>query len=162
MVHDDTRYIKPELQDFLLTDITSKELRNIAETMEVDYLGPATFPGTFPVVGIIKYQNHRLMVSLVCRRRTSKDAPSVNIIFLIDTGSPVTYLGHEAMEALIGQDSHVPQSLYVNIHSENVVQAHLSPNSSHFANVNVLGMDFLERNRVFPVPDWKNRAFMLQ
>ncbi|OAJ44153.1 hypothetical protein BDEG_27419 [Batrachochytrium dendrobatidis JEL423] len=126
-------YIKPDLQDLLLTDITAKELRVIAETMEVDYLGPAVFPGTFPAMGNIKGQNYRLMVPLVCRRRTTKDVPSVNIIFLIDTGSPVTYLCHEAMEVLIGKDSHLPQSLYVKIHSEEAIEAHLSPKGSHFA-----------------------------
>ncbi|KAJ3030873.1 UNVERIFIED_CONTAM: hypothetical protein HDU68_007516 [Siphonaria sp. JEL0065] len=74
-------YIKPDLQDLRLTDVTAKELRVIAEAMDVDYLGPAAFPGTFPAVGRIKGQNHRLMVPLVCRRQTTKDVPSVNIIF---------------------------------------------------------------------------------
>jgi hypothetical protein len=45
------------------------------------------------------------------------------IIFLIDTGSPFTYLCHEAMEVLIGKDYHPPQSLYVKIHSERVIEA---------------------------------------
>ncbi|TPX47617.1 hypothetical protein CcCBS67573_g10238 [Chytriomyces confervae] len=144
------------------TSPLSNELRVIAETMEVDYLGPAAFPGKFPAVGRIKGQNHRLMVPLVCRRQTTKQAPSVNIIFLIDTGSPVTYLCHEAMEALIGKDSHLPQSLYVKIHSEEAIETHLSPKGSHFVDVNVLGMDFLAKNRVFPIPDWTNGTFILQ
>ncbi|KAJ3025494.1 UNVERIFIED_CONTAM: hypothetical protein HDU68_007089 [Siphonaria sp. JEL0065] len=159
---DPPGYIKPDLQDLLLTDITAKELRVIAETMEVEYLGPAAFPGIFPAVGRIKGQNHRLMVSLVCRRQTTKQAPAVNIIFLIDTGSPVTYLCHEAMEALIGKDSHLPQALYVEIHNEKAIEAHLSPKGSHFADVNVLGMDFLADNRVFPVPNWDEKTFILQ
>ena len=162
LVMDAPGYIKPELQNFLLTDITAKELRVIAAELEVDYLGPAAFPGTFPAVGDIRGLNHRLIVSLVCRRQTTKQATSVNIIFLINTGSPVTYLCHEAMEALIGKDSHPPQTLYVKIHSEQTILARLSPKGSHFADVNVLGMDFFAKNRMFPIPNWDQKSFILQ
>jgi hypothetical protein len=161
---DPPGYIKPDLQDLLLTDITAKELRVIADELEVDYLGPAAFPGTFPAIGNIKGQNHRLMVPLVCRRRTTKpkDVPSVNIIFLIDTGSPVTYLCQEAMEALIGKGSHLPQALYVEIHSEKAVEAYLSPKGSHFTDVNVLGMNFIMDNEVYPRLDFVKKTFILQ
>ncbi|KAJ2989791.1 hypothetical protein HDV02_004772, partial [Globomyces sp. JEL0801] len=159
---DPPGYIKPDLQDLLLTDITAKELRVIAAELEVDYLGPAAFPGTFPAVGDIRGDNHRLMVPLVCRRRAQKEAPARNIIFLLDTGSPSTYLCQEAMEALIGKDSPLPQTLWVHIHSQEAILTHLSPKGSHFADVNVLGMDFLARNRVFPIPDWVNSTFILQ
>jgi hypothetical protein len=155
-------YIKPSLQDFLLTDIGAKELREIGKVMEVEYLGHASFPGTFPVEGTIWDPNHRLMVNLVCRRQTKSDAPSCNIIFLIDTGSPSTYLCQEAMESLIGKDCNIPQTLFVEIHSEEAIQTHISPNDSHFAEVNVLGMDFLYNNRVFPVPNWMKMTFSLQ
>ena len=102
---DSPGYIKPSLQDLLLTDIDSKELRIIAAAIELEYLGPASFPGSFPVEGTIWAPNHRLMVNLACRRRTKSDSPTRNIIFLVDTGSPVTYLCQEAMESLIGKDS---------------------------------------------------------
>ena len=159
---DPPGYIKPDLQDLLLTDITAKELRVIAEAMEVDYLGPAAFPGTFPAMGRIWIPNHRLMISLVCRRQTTKEAPARNIIFLIDTGSPSTYLCQEAMEALIGKDSHLPQSLWVRIHSEKAILSHISPKGSHFADVNVLGMDFIVENRVYPRLDFDEKTFILQ
>jgi hypothetical protein len=162
LIMDPPGYIKPVLQDFLLTDITAEKLQDIAYLLDVDYLGPAAFPGTFPAMGFIGARNNRLMVSLVCRHQTSEDVPSVNIIFLINTGSPVTYLCHEAMEALIGKDSHVPPSLYVEIHSEKVIEAYLSPKGSHFADVNVLGMDFLVKNRVYPRLDFDRDTFTLQ
>jgi hypothetical protein len=159
---DPPGYIKPDLQDLLLTDITAKELRVIAAELEVDYLGPAAFPGTFPAIGRIRGQNHRLMLSLVCRSRTTKEAAARNIIFLIDTGSPSTYLCQEAMEALIGKDSHLPQTLWVRIHSEKAILSHLSPKGSHFADANVLGMDFLSQNRVYPRLDFDEETFTLQ
>ena len=96
-------YIKPDLQDFLLTDIN---VRVIATKLEVDYLRPAAFPRTFPVMGRIQAPNHRLMAPLVCRRQVlkPKQVSSVNNIFVINTVSPVTYICQEAMEALIGKD----------------------------------------------------------
>ena len=158
---DPPGYIKPSLQDLLLTDIDTKVLREIARTMEVEYLGHASFPGSFPVEGRIWVPNHRLMVNLVCRRQTKSDSPTRNIVFLIDTGSPVTYLCQAAMESLIGKGCNLPQTLFVEIHTEEVIQTHISPKESHFAEVNVLGMDFLCKNRVFPVPNWSKETFNL-
>jgi hypothetical protein len=50
-IMDPPGYIKPDLQDFLLTDITAERLQDIAYELEVDYVGPAAFPGTFPAMG---------------------------------------------------------------------------------------------------------------
>ena len=158
---DPPGYIKPSLQDLLLTDINAKELREIARTMEVEYLGHASFPGSFPVEGRIWVPNHRLMVNLVCRRQTKSDSPTRNIVFLIDTGSPVTYLCQEAMESLIGKDCNLPQTLFVKIHSDKAILTHLSPKDSHFSDVNVLGMDFIVKNRVYPRLDFDEETFTL-
>jgi hypothetical protein len=91
LIMDPPGYIKPVLQDFLLTDITAEKLQDIAYQLDVDYLGPAAFPGTFPAMGSIGARNNRLMVSLVCRHQTSEDVPCVNIIFLINTGASRRY-----------------------------------------------------------------------
>ena len=64
-------YIKPSLQDLLLTDITAKELLNIAKRLGVEYLGKAEFPGVFPVNGSVEGVNKRLMVNLVCKRQST-------------------------------------------------------------------------------------------
>jgi hypothetical protein len=65
------------------------------------------------------------------------------------------------MEALIGKDSHVPPSPYVKIHSEKVKEANLSPKGSHFVDVNVLGMDFIVKNGVYPRLDFDRDTFTL-
>ena len=156
---DPPGYFKPDLQDLLLTDINAKELERIAKNMQVEYLGSAVFPGTFPAQGVITGQHFRLMIPLVVRRTSSKVVPAVNIVFLIDTGSHFTYICQEAMEALIGTESVVPERLSVQIHLENAIEVYLSPKSSHFADVNVLGMDFIMENRVFPQVDFKTKTF---
>jgi hypothetical protein len=161
-IHDPPGYIKPSLQDMLLTDITAEELLIVAERLGVEYLGPApTFPVSFPVDGEIYGPNKRLMVNLACRRRRTNTS-AINVIFLINTGSPASYLSAKAMEALIGNtESHLPQQLPVMIHSDNVITCHLSPHDKHFANVNVLGMDFLSKNLLSLSMNYEKETFQL-
>jgi hypothetical protein len=145
-IHDPPGYIQPSLQDLYLTDMTAEELLSVAQVLGVGYLSStATFPGSFPVDGEIYGLNNRLMMNLVCRRR-GRDTPAIHVIFLIDTGSPVSYLSEKAMEALMGNPaSHVLQ-LQVLVHSKQVIRCYVSPRDKHFADVNVLGMDFLVAN----------------
>jgi hypothetical protein len=148
-IHDPPGYIEPSLQDMLLTDITAEKLLSVAEVLGVGYLSPAAkFPGSFPVDGEIYGPNNRLMINLFCRRRGGNTQP-INVIFLIDTGSPISYLSEKAINALIeNPGSHLPEQLPVMIHSKEVMKCYLSPRDKHFADVNVLGMDFLIVNRL--------------
>ncbi len=161
-IHDPPGYIKPSLQDMLLTDITAKELLKIAEILEVDYLGPAAeFPGSFPTSGFIYGNNNRLMVSLSCRRKKDDSKP-INIIFLINTGSPNTFLCEKAMQALVGKPGcNISEIMTVMIHSDTVITCHLSPHDKHFADVNVLGMDFLSKNLLSLSMDYDGESFQL-
>lgn len=83
------------------------------------------------------------MVNLACRRRGTNTS-GINVIFLIDTGSQPSYLSAKSMEALIANTgSYLPQQLPFMIHSKKALVCHLSPHYKHFADVNVLGIDFL-------------------
>ena len=101
------------------------------------------------------------MINLVCQRQTKSDSPTRNIIFLVDTGSPVTYFCREAMESLIEKDCNIPETLFVRIQSEKAIRVHISPRNSHFSDVNVLGMDFIVKNRVYPRLDFDEETFTL-
>ena len=118
---DPPGYIKPSLQDLLLTDITAEELLNIAESLGVEYLGKAEFPGVFPVNGSVEGVNKRLMFNLVCKRQSRSPSPSINVVFLIDSGSPVSYLSENAFKALLPPDSNIPESLKVRIQTERLL-----------------------------------------
>ena len=154
--------MKPSLQDMLLTDITAEELLKIAERLGVDYLGPAAeFPGSFPTSGKIHGNNKRLMVSLSCRRE-GKNSKAINIIFLIDTGSPNTFLSDKAMEALVGKPGcNIGTMMGVRIHTKKVIECHLSPHDKHFADVNVLGADFLVENGLTLKANYSNKICTL-
>jgi hypothetical protein len=68
----------------------------------------------FPVEGVIYGENDRLMVCLPCRR-VKKSAATVNVWFLIDTGSYPSFLAKKTIEALIRDDDPVPDALRIAI-----------------------------------------------
>lgn len=51
LLMDPPGFIRPDVQNFTSTEITPEVLRLIAKVLEVDYLGRAVYPGTFPVRG---------------------------------------------------------------------------------------------------------------
>jgi hypothetical protein len=100
------------------------------------------------------------MVNLVCRRVSFKNA--INIIFLVDTQSPVTYLSAAAYKALSGKESIIPESLHIQIQVEDVLMTFLSPKNSHFSDVNVLGMDFLAEQGLSIITHFSRKEFELK
>jgi hypothetical protein len=86
----------------------------------------------------------------------------IDIIFLIDTGSPNTLLLDKAMEALVGKPGcNIGSTMDVMIHSDTVITCHLSPHDKHLWDVNVLGMDFLSENLLSLSMDYKHNSFQL-
>ena len=125
-------------------------------------MSPATtFPGSFLVHGEVIGPNKRLMVNLACRRR-GRNTQAINVIFLINTGSPASYLLAKAMEALIGNtESHLPQQLPVMIQSLKNIECHISPCDKHFANANVLGANFLVKHGLTLKANYTSDIFTL-
>lgn len=79
----------------------------IAPRFGLEHLSPAAAPAVWPPPATIAGQAHRLVV---CLPTSTYRGPYVNIVYVIDTGSPVTYLSRSALDAL-GVDaaaSHVP------------------------------------------------------
>ena len=154
---DPPDYIAPDQQDLMLTDITSEILHSNKCTVSIgrgnEYLSEASpFPLEWPATGVIYGYNQRLMISLPCRRgRPDRGYKVLNVFFLVDTGSPCSYLCQEAMTALIGNPTcALPEQLSVVIQDESFQMAfHMSPLGTKeapgkFHDVNVLGMDFLQ------------------
>ncbi len=118
-------------------------LGDVAELLAAEYLGLTENTTRFPLFGILYGPHHRVMVNLICRKASSKKTHRMlNIIFLCDTGMPISYLSEQAMSALIGNSDHIPKVLRVSLGTPHH-DFQLSPRASHFAEVNVLGMDFL-------------------
>ena len=143
---DSPTYVIPDEQDLLLTDVTDAELfGNVGELLGIQYLSEEPCLNTdMNLRGIIFGQNKRLMISLLCKRKSS--TTWANIFFLVDTGSPHTYLAPSAINKLAGAGNNICKTLNTLIHSETVcIECYLSPQDKHFKDVNVLGMEAMSK-----------------
>ena len=151
ILHDNPDYISPDQQDILLSDVTSEKLHSvISEELEATYLSPASENQKSPLWGLIYGYNKRLLVNVVTRRRSRRidgpKYPAFNVTFLCGTGSPSTHICAEAMTVLLGTSKNdvLPNTVAVQLADfPFTVEAHLSPNPSHYRDVNVIGMDVL-------------------
>lgn len=149
-------YIDPQLQDLLLTDITKDLLVDIAHRFGVSYLADASTAPSYPVVGKVIGGNNRAVFNLV----VSLGRRSKNVIFILDTGSPCTYLSTSPLHAL-GCTDVVPVSLDAEVHGH-CIAVNPSPATSHFADVNVLGMNFIFEGRLKLVIDGRRRQATIE
>ena len=143
---DSPTFVAPNEQDLLLTDVTEAELfGNVGELLGVQYLSETPHLAQLSVLkGIVFGQNKRLMINLQCKRKASMNW--VNIFFLVDTGSPYTYLAPGAIDKLAGGANNICRTLNALVHNESVcIECHLSPQDKHFKDVNVLGMEAMSK-----------------
>ncbi|KAG7355281.1 hypothetical protein IV203_004637 [Nitzschia inconspicua] len=150
---DPPDYIAPELQDMMLTDITSAKLHDQVATNDIGrgkpYLSPAGDDSkpAWPAYGRIFGINKRLMVNIPCRR-AKQGSQTLNIYFLVDSGSPCSYLCLEAIKAFIDPRLEFNSASFVATINGTSMNFNLSPlgtaeRPGKFHDVNVLGMDFL-------------------
>lgn len=150
--------IDPKDFDVLITDIDEEKLRSeIAEVMGIQFLAKATEEDANTVVeighGYIFGRNVRTIFPCV----VSHDGKAHWVFFIVDSGAPLTYLSVQTSELFgIMEDQPTPVKLAGYRHS-----VYMSPKNSHFANVNILGMDFCNVNEVRPWHDYKNRKVTL-
>jgi hypothetical protein len=159
LVHDNPDYVAPEKQDILLPDVTSARLHGrIGTILRKVYLSEEIISDDLKpekaLRGVLFPPNNRFMVNLVCRRDSQRNSPSNskgstswhNVFFLVDTGSPNSFLCTEAMEALIGNrscTSNIPPAMMrIELFaSRDVVTCNLPGADTHCTDVNILGSD---------------------
>ncbi|MDX1904529.1 MAG: hypothetical protein SFU27_10260 [Thermonemataceae bacterium] len=133
-------YILPNEYDVLITDINDNDLESVGRELNVARLSSAEGEGSFPVRGIMYGGNVRMFVPLVVKKRGVK----VNAIFLIDSGSPNTYLRQDTLASL-GFIESMPFDTSAHIHG---YQMTVYRSRGHFENVDLLGQDFMRFARV--------------
>lgn len=160
MIVDAVKFTRPSDFDVLLNDIHESDLHLIAQMDGVSYLNVSNnATPVFPVEGMIMGGHKRLMVNLLVRvRRTGVYR---NVVFMIDTGSPYTFLSHTAIGALVGEQGNIPSALRLDIHGTLSMVCYMSPRDKHFSDLNLLGTDFLETNTIQMHMDWKEKTFLL-
>ncbi|KAL3903563.1 MAG: hypothetical protein SGARI_005322 [Bacillariaceae sp.] len=151
-IHDNPGYMAPDQVDRMLMDVTSEKLHGeISENLGVKYLSRVASAEhqVAPLFGQLYGLNGRLMVNVETRRMSRRGSeiqyPRFNVIFLCDTAAPNTYLCEETLNAMLGNPENIPSSMHVHLANFPAVEAHLSPATGHYADVNVIGMDLMSR-----------------
>ena len=159
-------WILPSSYDVMITDISPIDLKtNVSAALKIDYLS-RVLPGTdpmWPLKGIIYGNNSRVMVSAVVEcQRPNQEITRCNVHFLFDTGAPATYLTKEAFEALGVNDPKIDGTMTFMV---NCKRMPVSLSQGHFKDVNILGMNFLDRTsaslKLSFVPDEEGHQVLL-
>ena len=153
---DVARYIPASAYDVLITDIHESDMVDIGSVLGHTNLADALLDGggeQFPVLGTIYGRNRRLFVPLT----VAKLGKCAWCLFLIDTGSPYTYLCQDTLAAL-GYKESVPNLVSVKINGMN---CEVAPSHGHFGNVNLLGQDFMHDARCKLYVDYSERSVRL-
>ena len=150
-----TPWVDPSC-DLMLSDVTEEVLTaDVAGMLGVTHLTAVNADDVvWPVRALLYGVFSRVMVSLVVTapRASGEAARSVNVIFLLDTGSPFTFISQRTYKALGYSDS-LPKAAQLRVHGASIT---VKPSHSHFVDVNVLGTDFLVRARCSLTLDFAN------
>lgn len=161
IIMDDPNYIHPSQMDILLSDIDSVYLHgDLSSLLQVEYLSVVSpedqteLVNQTRVAGKILDRNTRLIINIPCRRESRRNDPTSprsalpyrNVFFVVDTGSPHSFLCQEAMEALLPTTNDgisIPRMIRVELCPGAIFEFHLSPPGSHYSDVNILGGNVL-------------------
>ena len=132
--------LEPSLAPFdvLIKDITESSFVDIARDLGHKRLSPADGFLAFPIKGSFYGPSNRIFLPLVVS--SAKRGP-INVLFLVDTGAPMSFLREDTLEAL-GFTESIPSSATVLIQG---LRISVGLSSESFANVDLLGQDFLTR-----------------
>ena len=150
---DVNRYIPASAFEIILSDIHDSDIYAIQSELGVSNMSHAENELSFPVHGLIYGTNLRLCVALSVKKRDV----CKNVIFLIDTGSPYTFLAIDTL-ACIGFDENIPNATNVSV---NGVSISVSPSHGHFANINLLGQNYMQAAGIQFSVNYKSRTLQL-
>jgi hypothetical protein len=145
-----TEVPRPEKYDVLITDIKPRDLIIIGDELGYTPLTVATTEPVFPVQGILYGPSMRMFVPLIVQKRSK----CIYVNFLLDTGSPNTYLREETFHALGFLES-IADSTNVAIHGTAMT---VWVSTHHFQNVDILGQDYLANIRALLTVDYPLKA----
>jgi hypothetical protein len=107
-----------------------------SDLLGIKHLSDASGTVQFPVSGILYGPCNR---PLLCLPTAIGSRPLKNIIYLVDTGSPITELSPQAFMAL-GATQHVPSAAYAHINGVRHQVTLCEPRGNH-PDIPVLGAD---------------------
>ena len=135
-----SRCIPPESFDILISDINESDIMLIGNELEYSNLSESVADADFPVTGTFYGDNLRIFVPLTVRKKNK----CVWVLFLLDTGSPHTFLMPDTYD-LLGFQGSIPNVTQVSI---NGISLAVSPSHGHFHNINLLGQNFMKAAQI--------------
>lgn len=139
--------------DVLITDIADEDFTRIARELGISRLTPGQIPFPLEIDGMLYGYNSRVFVPLVVEKR----GVSLNVLFLVDTGSPGTFLRQDTLHSL-GYTECVPDQLDVSIQGDLCT---VRVSCRHYENVDLLGQDFLRSAKALLTIDYAKMTVKL-
>lgn len=124
--------------------------------LERQHLAPAAGLATWPVNGRVFGVGRRPLACLPCSYRGKQH---INIIFIVDTGAPVTKVSPHAFQAM-GLRGDVLGPVTININGTEV-DVQLCELNSHYADIPILGADAMQAMALKLFIDYPNGSVML-
>lgn len=152
--------IDANIFDVLLSDVKSEQLKGeLSKALKITYLSDAEdIQPSKQKDGIIWGSHRKLFIHLTVKRGNNNR----NIIFLIDTGAPFTYLCKEALQSLGIVVDNINSSTSINMSvSGYKMLVFMSPEDSHFNDINLLGSDFLALSNSILTANYGNNTLKL-
>lgn len=136
----------PDAYDVMLTDVRKQDLEGgVSKVLCQKYLSePSDVSPSWPLRGTLYGMNHRIVVSAVVCKTCRNTKIFRNVHFIFDTGSRYTYLTKEVYDAFKAEEWDGDNIWSIN----GVRMSSVHPSHAHFKDVNLLGMDFLDRGGV--------------
>ena len=143
--------------DVLLTDVHSDELHHdISRMLGTAYLEDADTNGAQEAVGIVWGPHNRVFVATVVMMGNKRK----HVHFLVDTGSPFTYVCDEVMQSFGRLVANPKNAFSIHINGRPVL-ALQSPEDKHFKDINVLGTNFMKTFGCVLTADFDKETAML-
>ncbi|KAJ3391662.1 hypothetical protein HDU92_008911 [Lobulomyces angularis] len=158
-------FIPPSSYDVLLSDVKHNDLIGpIAERLGIVYLKEVATRTDSSTKGILYGKNAKPMVNLTIA--STKHKRFINVIFLVDTGSPYLYICEKAMNAL-GFSDQCPETFDITFRDmtfEAVMSPLKQPNGEdgHYKDINLIGASFLSKVRAKFIVDYKINEVVLE
>lgn len=137
--------------DVMLTDVQEETLDMIGQDNHQPHLGTGRFSEQpFLVEGVIYGLNRRLVVCWNCSFAKKKNAPVYMVWFLVDTGSPHTYISEKTFTKAVSDDGSTWSQVPLLIQDPSRIIT-CSKSQGHFRDVHVLGMNLMAAFELSPI-----------
>ena len=143
--------------DLLLTDVHSNELHHeISNMLGSTYLNDAEKDDISEATGIVWGPHNRIFVATVVRMGNKLK----HVHFLVDTGSPFTYICDEVLQSFGKTVSNPKNPFTVHINGKPILVLQ-SPEDKHFKDINLLGTDYMKTFRCILAVDFEKETAKL-